>query len=108
MIKTSGYRISPTEVEEVVYATQLVTEVAAVGVPHPVLGQAVVLVTYHSLWDDSAASRILEECKKQLPGFMVPARVIAHPEPLPRNPNGKIDRKHLAGNLVDLFKEPNP
>ena len=43
MIKTSGYRVSPTEVEEVVYATVLDTEVAALGVAHPVLGQAVVL-----------------------------------------------------------------
>ena len=46
MIKTSGYRVSPTEVEEVAYATNLVTEAAAIGVSHPVLGQAVVLVTY--------------------------------------------------------------
>jgi hypothetical protein len=44
MIKTSGYRISPTEIEEVVYATQRVGECAAFGVDHPSLGQAVVLV----------------------------------------------------------------
>ena len=42
MIKTSGYRVSPTEIEEVVYGTQLVGEVAAFGVPHPTLGQAIV------------------------------------------------------------------
>ena len=35
MIKTSGYRVSPTEVEEVLYGTQLVGEAAAFGVPHP-------------------------------------------------------------------------
>lgn len=107
MIKTSGYRVSPTEVEEVAYAAQVATEVAAVGVPHPVLGQAVVLVTYDANWDVKTAGIILEECKKQLPGFMVPARVIAYPGPLPRNPNGKIDRKRLAGEMIDLFEEPN-
>ncbi len=42
MIKTSGYRVSPTEVEEVVYATRLAGEVAALGIPHPVLGEAIV------------------------------------------------------------------
>ncbi|MGH8641755.1 MAG: acyl-CoA ligase (AMP-forming), exosortase A system-associated, partial [Burkholderiales bacterium] len=42
MIKTSGYRVSPTEVEEVVYATGLVGEAAALGIAHPVLGQAIV------------------------------------------------------------------
>ena len=43
MIKTSGYRVSPTEIEEVVYATGLVAEAAAFGVPHAILGHAVVL-----------------------------------------------------------------
>jgi acyl-CoA synthetase (AMP-forming)/AMP-acid ligase II len=104
MIKTSGYRVSPTEVEEVVYATQTVTEVAAVGVAHPVLGQAVVLVTYAPERDAAADQRILDECKKQLPAFMVPTQIVAHAEPLPRNPNGKIDRKRLAGELADLFE----
>ena len=39
MIKTSGYRVSPTEVEEVVYATGLVGDAVAVGVPHPGAGR---------------------------------------------------------------------
>jgi acyl-CoA ligase (AMP-forming) (exosortase A-associated) len=105
MIKTSGYRVSPTEVEEVVYATRVATEVAAIGVPHPVLGQAVVVVTYAAHREADADTRIVDECKKQLPAFMVPARIVARTEPLPRNPNGKIDRKKLAGELADLFEE---
>jgi len=105
MIKTSGYRVSPTEVEEVVYATQLAAEAAAVGVPHPVLGQAVVVVTYAAHRDESADGRIVDACKQHLPGFMVPNRIVARTEPLPRNPNGKIDRKKLAGELADLFEE---
>jgi acyl-CoA ligase (AMP-forming) (exosortase A-associated) len=105
MIKTSGYRVSPTEVEEVIYALQIATEVAAIGVAHPVLGQAVVVVTYAPQRQPDAETRIIEECKKQLPGFMVPTRVVASAEPLPRNPNGKIDRKKLSGELADLFDE---
>lgn len=103
MIKTSGYRVSPTEVEEVVYAANLVAEVAAVGVPHPVLGQAVVLVTYAPENGDAVSAMVLEECKRQLPGFMVPAQIVARREPLPRNPNGKIDRKRLSGELEGLL-----
>ena len=34
MIKVSGYRVSPDEVEQVIYATGLVTEAAAIGIPH--------------------------------------------------------------------------
>src|SRR6266850_403624 len=44
MIKTSGYRVSPSEIEEVVFATGLVADAAAVGVPHPALGQAIALI----------------------------------------------------------------
>ncbi|ADC62735.1 acyl-CoA ligase (AMP-forming), exosortase A system-associated [Allochromatium vinosum] len=105
MIKTSGYRVSPTEVEEVVYATQRVAEVAAVGVAHPVLGQAVVLITYAPDHNDEAGAAILTECQKRLPAFMVPARIIVRHEPLPRNPNGKIDRKRLGLELEDLFQD---
>jgi acyl-CoA ligase (AMP-forming) (exosortase A-associated) len=105
MIKTSGYRVSPTEVEEVAYAANLVAEAAAVGVPHAVLGQAVALVTYAPGNDEAVSAKLLEACKRQLPGFMVPARIVARREPLPRNPNGKIDRKRLAGELEELFKE---
>jgi long-subunit acyl-CoA synthetase (AMP-forming) len=43
MIKTSGYRVSPTEVEEVVYGSGLVAGAAALGLPHATLGQAIAL-----------------------------------------------------------------
>lgn len=105
MIKTSGYRVSPSEVEEVVYATGLVKEVIATGVSHPILGQAVVLVVYASAADATLGDDILAECKKRLPAFMVPARIESRAEPLPRNPNGKIDRKRLAGELENLFQD---
>ena len=41
MMKTSGYRVSPTEVEEILYATQMVGECVAFGVEHPSLGHAI-------------------------------------------------------------------
>ena len=44
MIKTSGYRVSPTEVEEVAYATGLVRDAVALGIEDDRLGQRVVLV----------------------------------------------------------------
>jgi acyl-CoA ligase (AMP-forming) (exosortase A-associated) len=104
MIKSSGYRISPSEVEEVIYGTGLVAEVAAIGVPHAVLGQAVVAVVMPR--DHHAFSRdaLLAECKQRLPAFMVPLAIETRPQ-LERNPNGKIDRKKLACELESLFEE---
>ena len=103
MIKTSGYRVSPTEVEEVIYATGLVGEVAALGVPHPVLGQAIVVVATARPGGRLDADALLAECRRQLPAFMIPSRVTVREESLPRNPNGKIDRKLIALEMQGLF-----
>ena len=102
MIKTSGYRVSPTEVEEVLYATRLVGECAAFGVDHPALGQAIqVIATPPEGADAIDVAALLAECRQRMPAYMVPHGVTSRPGPLPRNPNGKIDRKLLATQWVD-------
>ncbi len=103
MIKTSGYRVSPTEVEEVIYSTGLVGEAAALGIPHPVLGQAIVLVATPAKAGQLTEQTLLDACKQALPAFMVPAAVKLRSDSLPRNPNGKIDRKALAQGLQNEF-----
>lgn len=90
MIKTSGYRVSPTEVEEAVYASGLVHEVLAVGVPHAQLGQVILVAAVASKVQDTTA--LLAHCKSTLPAYMVPAGVHWHAQALPRNANGKLDR----------------
>jgi len=100
MIKVSGYRVSPTEVEEVVAATGLVEEAACFGVPHPELGQAIVLV---GVAQADVAASLLQECKRRLPAYMVPLHLALQAAQLPRNPNGKIDRKTLQSNYLTLF-----
>jgi acyl-CoA ligase (AMP-forming) (exosortase A-associated) len=99
MIKSSGYRISPTEVEEVLYATQLVGECAAFGLPHPTLGEMVVVVVTAREGEPPDAGRLLALCRERLPAYMVPARIEPRAGPLPRNANGKIDRKSIAAEL---------
>ncbi|HZX26282.1 MAG TPA: acyl-CoA ligase (AMP-forming), exosortase A system-associated [Telluria sp.] len=106
MIKTSGYRVSPTEVEEAMLALPGVAEAVAFGAAHPSLGQGIVAV----LWaGDQAApldtNALSAALKAQLPRYMVPHRLVMHGGPLPRNPNGKIDRKQLAAQHADAFAE---
>ena len=103
MIKTSGYRVSPTEVEEVLYATGEVAEAAAIGIYHPVLGQGVVAVVKPA-GEAFSADALIIACKRDLPNFMVPLRVLTM-ESLPRNPNGKIDRRKLVEEYDELFRE---
>lgn len=105
MIKTSGYRVSPSEVEEVVYASGLVSEAAAIGVRHGQLGQVIVLVAMAKTGACADTSQLLAACRAALPAYMVPAWVDLRDRPLPRNPNGKIDRKLLADELARLHGE---
>jgi acyl-CoA ligase (AMP-forming) (exosortase A-associated) len=99
MIKTSGYRVSPTEVEEVLYATRLVGECVAFGVEHPSLGQTIQVIATAPAGGVIDTTALLAECRRQMPAYMVPA-VLVREDPLPRNPNGKIDRKILASEFL--------
>jgi len=104
MIKTSGYRVSPTEIEEVIYATGLVAEAAAFGVAHPTLGQAIVVAAAPIQGGALDQAALTAACKKHLPAFMVPL-LIQSRTALPRNPNGKIDRKRLAQECDGCFEQ---
>ena len=99
MIKTSGYRVSPTEIEEVAYGSGLVAGAAAMGTPHQELGQTILLIvtpveglgTEH----ETLRQQLVDYCRSELPGFMQPAQIVIR-ESMPHNQNGKIDRRALA------------
>ena len=97
MIKTSGNRVSPTEVEEAAVASGLVAEAAALGVPDDRLGEAIALVVRPAAADREEALRAF--LKRELPNFMQPASILWRDE-LPRNPNGKLDRERLKSELM--------
>ncbi|NRR30550.1 acyl-CoA ligase (AMP-forming), exosortase A system-associated [Oxalobacteraceae bacterium] len=105
MIKTSGYRVSPGEVEQIAYASGLVAEAAAIGIPHPRLGQAIVMLVKANEGQALDAAQMLAACQAALPMYMVPAWIDVRQQALPRNPNGKIDRRLLADELRHLFAE---
>ena len=50
------------------------------------------------------SDKLIAECKQRLPGYMVPALIKVRHVSLPRNPNGKIDRKLLAQEFEGLFE----
>lgn len=104
MIKTSGYRVSSTEIEEVVFATGLVDEAVAIGAPHATLGQGIVVVAKPKGGGPLAMDDLLTACRRDLPLYMVPALFVER-QHLPRNPNGKIDRPALAREFSGSFQE---
>lgn len=107
MIKSSGYRISPTEVEEAVYQLSSdLTDVAALGVEHAELGQAVLVI--FACQGSIAVNSVewLQQLKRTLPNYMLPKQLIQL-DKMPKNANGKIDRNALASQYRDFFTREN-
>jgi acyl-CoA ligase (AMP-forming) (exosortase A-associated) len=99
MIKTSGYRVSPSEIEEAAFETGLVKDVVALGVPDAELGQRVVLVVAWKADTAADAEGLVSALRAVLPRFMVPHRVHVLDD-LPRSPNGKYDRTALREEVL--------
>ncbi len=94
MIKTSGNRVSPTEVEEAAVESGLVAEACALGRKDDRLGAVIILFVRGNGDDDGLKSYL----KAALPNFMQPAEVIWL-DAFPKNANGKLDRNVLAAGL---------
>jgi acyl-CoA ligase (AMP-forming) (exosortase A-associated) len=99
MIKTSGYRVAPTEIEEIAYDTGVVRDAVAVGVDDDRIGQAIVLVVSPKPGTGFEAAALLDDLRGQLPLYMVPREIVVRAE-LPRSPNGKFDRTVLRRELT--------
>ena len=95
MIKVSGNRISPTEIEEAALASGAVSDVAAFGVPDARLGQAIVLV----VTGEEAEEKLRSYLRRELPPHMQPQRIVWK-DRLPVGPNGKLDRTALKAELA--------
>ena len=98
MIKSSGNRISPTEIEEIAIESGMIAEAVALGVPDVRLGHAIrlfVRAVDSGSEDETVTERLANYLKQNLPNFMHPRDIILLSE-LPKNPNGKLDRNLLA------------
>jgi len=94
MIKSAGYRISPTEVEDVLMSTGAFRQVAVIGLPDEWVGQKVCAVGV-PLNGSVDTKSVLQSVSIKLPGHMLPARIDIVPQ-LPQTPNGKVDYKSLV------------
>ncbi len=102
MIKSSGYRISPSEIEECASKYPGTNEVVALGLPHSKLGQAVVLVYSTNKENEISESELDAYLRNSLPLYMLPNKYITI-NTVPRNNNGKYDRKKLYEEYKTLF-----
>jgi acyl-CoA ligase (AMP-forming) (exosortase A-associated) len=92
MIKVSGNRISPNEIEEAALASGGASEALAIGVSNERLGQSILLVAVPK--GDNSEERLRAYFARELPSFMMPAQIIWR-DVMPLSPNGKLDRAAL-------------
>ena len=90
MIKSSGFRISPTEVEEILFQSGTVQGAAVIGVPDAMLGQVVVAFVVPSEGATLDADALRAYCGEKMPQYMVP-KVIEILDRLPKTSSGKVD-----------------
>jgi acyl-CoA ligase (AMP-forming) (exosortase A-associated) len=90
LIKSSGFRISPTEVEEVLFQSGQVRQAAVIGVPDEVLGQTIKAFVVAN--DDAPVipTALLAFCSEKMPRHMIPKAVEILDE-LPKTSSGKVD-----------------
>jgi amino acid adenylation domain-containing protein len=94
MLKCRGEKVPPKEVEDVLLQLSEVVEVAVIGVPDEVLGQAIKAFVVDSS-GKLTEKDVLRYCRQSLEDYMVP-REIAFVESLPKSANGKIAKSALC------------
>jgi len=94
MIKSRGEKISPREIEEVLYSLDGVGEVAVVGVPDPLLGQAIKACITRRAGSNLTERDVLRHCARELEDFMVPT-MVEFLDQLPMTSTGKISLRGI-------------
>lgn len=95
IIKSRGEKVSPREVENVLYGIEGVREAAVIGVPDPVLGQAVKAFVALASGYRYTEKEIIHHCAGRLENYMVP-KSVEFTEALPKTGTGKIKKTELA------------
>jgi long-chain acyl-CoA synthetase len=97
IIKTRGEKVSPKEVEDVIYSMPQVSDVAVIGVPDEVLGNAIKAFVTVKPRATLTQQDVLRHCKEHLEDFMVP-KFVEICDSMPKTGTGKISKRALALN----------
>jgi long-chain acyl-CoA synthetase len=99
MVNRGGENVYCVEVENALAAHPAVFEVAVVGVPDKMMGEKVGAAVVLKPGASADAGDILRFAKEHLADFKVPQYLVLRTETLPRNPGGKLLKRHLRETL---------
>ena len=103
MIKTQGYRVSPYEIESVVYKNiPEITECVVFSIPNEEIEEEIVMV--YGGKREIPKNEILFELKKHLPNYMLPAQIVYNPN-MPRKSlhSRQIDKETLRKSFMEAI-----
>lgn len=104
LILRGGENIYPFEIENRIDELPDVTEVAVIGVDHPMLGQEVKAIVVVAEGSTLTPEGVVEWCSAALASYKVPAHVEVRAAPLPRNASGKVMKHMLVDDADDIFE----
>jgi long-chain acyl-CoA synthetase len=100
IIKSRGEKVSPKEVETVLYEMPGIREAAVIGVPDPILGMAIKAVVAADPQASLTERDVIRHCQRRLEDFMVP-KLVEFRASLPKSANGKISRSRVAEEVPE-------
>jgi long-chain acyl-CoA synthetase len=100
IIKTRGEKVSPKEVEDVLYALPGIAEAAVIGIPDEILGQSIRAVVTRSKGAQVTEQEVLRHCAAKLENFMVPKSVVFL-DSLPKTATGKINKRLVCTPQIE-------
>lgn len=100
LIKCSGFRISPEEIEDYVYQSGIVKDVVAFGVEEDVLGQSVHIAV--TLMSDATREALMAHCRRTMPSYMVPSKIHVWDKAMPLTASGKLARPEIRKASCEL------
>jgi len=104
LILRGGENIYPFEIENRIDELADVTEVAVIGLDHPILGQEVKAIVVVAEGSTLTEDRVVEWCAAALASYKVPSQVEVRAAPLPRNASGKVMKHMLAEEGENIFE----
>ena len=105
IVNRGGEKVSPREVDEALLEHSGVEQVAAFGVPHPLLGEDLAAAVVRRVDSKVSEAELRQFLSSRLSEFKVPSRIV-FVDTIPKGPTGKVQRMSLHDKLAAAMEQP--
>lgn len=103
-IKSAGFKVSPGEIEDIILGVPEVDACLVIGLPHPIMGEAIVACVQSANANDPLRETLIDQCRQKLPTHKVPVDIVFLDE-IPLNSSGKPDRQKTVQIVQEIHPE---